>query len=247
MLEAKNLSVYYAKRPIISDISFKLERGSFTALVGINGSGKSTLVRAINGALEYTGSLAFEGVELKDMPPKTRALNISVLPQQLGAPAITVFELALFGRSPHTGPFGRPSKKDYEAAERALKSLGIWLLKHRRLNELSGGERQKAFLAMVIAQDTPLVVLDEPATFMDMAYEKRFLNQLYSLKGQHKTVLCVMHNLNAAIEFADNFLVLNCGRLVFSGSRNQFIDSPVLEQVFGVSRFYTQSGRVFFG
>ena len=252
MLSACDLSASYGKFKALSGISFKLCTGTLTAVIGLNGSGKSTLVSTINGTLLYSGSLKLYDKELKDVPPRRRAQCISVLAQQAPAVPLTCFELALCGRSPYTGFLGRLGPDDIMAAEHALKALGIEHLRDRPLNRLSGGQRQKAYLAMIVAQDTPLVVLDEPATFMDMAYEKQFFKLIYGLKQDYKkTIICVMHNLNTAVRYADNFLVLHEGKLAFFGSRQDFLKGDIPQKIFNLKRYYADDGtggeKLFFG
>ena len=246
MLEAKELSVYYGKRPVLHGLSFTVEKGSVTALLGLNGSGKSTLLSAIGGALPYEGSLLFEGVPLACLSPRERAVRLSLLPQILPTPPFTVAETVLCGREPYLTLAHRPSSEDARIADEAMALTGIAPLRERRLSSLSGGERQMAFLAMTLAQKAPLLLLDEPTSFLDKVKEKHFLSTLAAARQKEGlTVLAAMHDITAAMRFADRFLILGGGKLLFDGEREALLRTELVEKTFGVRRYDTPDGPVF--
>lgn len=246
MLKTEGLSVLYGKKRILAPLSFHLKRGSFTAVLGKNGSGKSTLLSALGGALPYEGTILLAGEELSSLSPQNRARQIALLPQHLPAPAFTVRELAEKGRAPHLDLAFRLRKEDRAAADAALRRVGVSHLASRRLDTLSGGERQLAFLAAALAQSTPLLCLDEPTAFLDMEKESAFLETLLRLQQEEgKTVLTVMHDLAAAVRYADTVLILDGGELAFFGSTTECLDRGMIEKVFSLRR-YTAHDRIFF-
>lgn len=246
MLEIRDLCVRRRGNTILEKISLTVAPHKLTALIGKNGCGKSTLVSCINQTVSYTGEISFLGRSLALMPPKERACLLSFLPQTLAIPHITVSELVTMGRSPYVDIGRHLTPRDKEAVRDAISAIGIEDFSNRYLDELSGGERQKAYLAMTLAQDTRVMVLDEPTTYMDMTYEHAFLGLLDNLKRHRKkTLLVVMHNLNQAVRYADRLAVLDGGTIVFDGDTSDCIQKGVIEQVFGVRR-YTAEGQTFF-
>ncbi|MBO5755950.1 MAG: ABC transporter ATP-binding protein [Clostridia bacterium] len=213
-------------------------------LLGLNGSGKSTLLSALCGSLSSTGEALWEGQALSSLPPKERAKRITLLPQQMPTPPFSVKETVLCGRAPYMGVNGRPSAEDLRIAETVMKKTGVAHLSARLMGHLSGGERQLAFLAMALAQKTPLLLLDEPTSFLDKAKEKGFWEVLRrAQKEENITVLAAMHDLTAAFRVADRFLLLSEGRVLFHGHKEGLTD--LLERHFGVRCYLTEEGPVF--
>lgn len=246
MLEIRNLNVCMQQKSILRNINLKLKPHSFTAIIGKNGCGKSTLVSCVNQMQNYTGGILFNGNSLALMHPRERARLISVLPQVLKTPHIRVEDLVKMGRNPYVDMGHHLTDNDWATVHRGMEIIGIESLKDCFIDEISGGERQKAYLAMTIAQDTRLLVLDEPTTYMDMAFEREFLIQLEQLKTLHKkTLLVVMHNLNLALTHADHVVVMEKGCIVFDGSREDCLAGDVIEKTFGVRR-YEVEGNLFF-
>ena len=174
MLSFHQVCASYGKNQVLDHIDFSLVPHKLTAVVGRNGSGKSTLVSCVNQELPYTGEITFSDRNLAVMTLRERAQLISILPQTLHSPAVTVEELTAFGRNPYLDFGKRMSPKDWQAVDDALEAIGISGLRDKLVTELSGGERQKAYLAMVLAQNTRVMILDEPTTYMDMEYEAAF-------------------------------------------------------------------------
>lgn len=246
MLEIRKLNARAGGRQILRDVSLKLTPHSFTALIGKNGSGKSTLVSCVNQLFPSTGEMLYSGRDLRLMRPRERAALISVLPQLLPGPALTVEELACMGRSPYLDIGRRMTDADRNAVRAAMEAAGMTALARRRVDELSGGERQRAFLAMTLAQDARLMILDEPTAHMDMACEAEFMKLLDGLRRERKkTLLVVMHNLNLALRHADHIILLEEGRVRFSGSRDQCLQAPVIGECFGLQRVETPAGPLF--
>ena len=205
MLSFHQVCASYGKNQVLDHIDFSLVPHKLTAVVGRNGSGKSTLVSCVNQELPYTGEITFSDRNLAVMTLRERAQLISILPQTLHSPAVTVEELTAFGRNPYLDFGKRMSPKDWQAVDDALEAIGISGLRDKLVTELSGGERQKAYLAMVLAQNTRVMILDEPTTYMDMEYEAAFFRLLETLKTKRKiTFLVIMHNLSQAVRYASS-------------------------------------------
>lgn len=241
-----NLSAGYGSRAVLKNVSFSVRPHKLTVLLGKNGCGKSTLVSCINQQLpDYTGLITCCDRDIRLMTPQERARAVAILPQILPSPAVTVLELAAFGRSPYLGFGKRMTEQDRQIVQQAMTDAGVAGLADEPVCRLSGGERQKAFLAMILAQDTRLVVMDEPTTYMDIAYQAYFLDMLRLLKTKHKkTLLVVMHDLPAALEAADDVVVLHDGQVRFCGTADDCLGCGVLEDVFGVKQhIFQDNGR----
>jgi len=245
MLVFRNVSLRLDGKSILQDVSFALRPHKLTALVGRNGSGKSSLLACVNQQIPYTGEI-FEGEKnLALLPPRERAKAVAILPQTLPAPPVTVREMAAFGRNPYLDLTGRLTERDRRAVEAALAEAGVTDLADRRLDTLSGGERQRAALAMILAQNTPIALLDEPTAHLDHGHEAAFLQKLSTLKIQRKkTFLVVLHDLSLAVQYADDLLVLDHGRLVFSGTKEECLHQQTLETVFGLKRYTVEEEEV---
>lgn len=237
MLEIKNISVTKNKKEILTGVSFSVKPHTITAIVGKNGSGKSTLLSCLTGESKYKGSVFFSDDDISLMNPKQRARLVSMLPQNLPTVPISVEKLVEMGRNPYTDIGKRLSAKDREQIEKAIESTGIGSMRHKKLTEISGGEKQKAYIAMVLAQNTRVIALDEPTTYMDLQFEKEFILLLRELKEKHKkTLLVVMHDLSRAAEIADYILLLNEGRVASFGKKEEVLQSGKIESTFNVKK-----------
>ena len=246
MLKVDKLNVVIKKKTILKDIAFSINPGSFTVVLGKNGSGKSTLVSCINQVKEYTGDIFFEGQSLRDLPLRERAKRVSILPQVLGNPHILTEDLVKMGRSPYLDIGRHFTAEDEAAVVKGMEVMGIEDLKGCYVDRLSGGERQKVYLAMIIAQDTDLLVLDEPTTYMDVGYQAEFLKTLKQLREKHnKTVVVVMHDLNLAVEYADDIMILEKGQMMFVGTKERCLRECQIEKYFGVQRHIAED-KIFF-
>ena len=246
MLEIKGLNVTLGKKQVLKNIDLKIKPHTITAVIGKNGSGKSTLVSAINGTAGYTGQMLFPNQDIRLLTQREKAKLISVLPQVLAAPHITVEQLVKMGRNPYIDIGHRFTPQDQQAVYTALETMGITDMKGSYLDRISGGERQKAYIAMILAQQTRLMVMDEPATYMDMAYERRFMENLVHLKkSMHKTVMIVMHNLNTAVRYAERIAVMDNGTIVFEGTTQECLEKQIIQQVFDV-KMHISDGEIFF-
>ncbi len=231
---------------ILDGVSFTAAGGKVTAMVGKNGSGKTTALRAAAGALKYDGRISAGGEDLRSLSARQAARLVSLMPQILPAPQITVRELVRLGRFPYSGGYGSISAADEEKVNEALKSAGAWELSARRVDRISGGERQRAFFALLLAQDTGAVMLDEADAHLD-AERRRALNRgVRAMAEGGKVVLCVMHDINDALAIADKIILLDNGRLIFSGSSENFCENKYPENIFSLFPYELKDGGVIY-
>lgn len=251
MLEIKALSVRFGRKQVLREVSFALRPHRLTVLVGRNGSGKSTLLNCVNQQIPYTGTITEGEKNLALISARERARSIAILPQSVPVPHITARELVSFGRNPYLDFTGRLTDNDRQAVEKALRDTDSLELAERYADTLSGGEKQRVLLAMILAQNTPIMMLDEPTAHMDLSYEASFLKLLRKLKKERKkTFLVILHDLNLAAEYADDLILLEDGKILFAGSKEECLEKEVLERTFGLKRYTVADGdgqRIFFG
>lgn len=241
MLEFRNVTVQYGKtRPVVRDISFTAEKGSITALLGQNGCGKSTLLRAAMQEIPYTGEIFCDKTDLAAFSFAKRGRQISMLPQHLPAPALTVRETVALGYAPHVTRLGT---SEWEKVDEHIAEMELSALANRPVCTLSGGERQKVFLAMLLTQNTPVLLLDEPTTYMDLSFTARFFELLRRERDRGKTILLVMHDVSDALRIADRVAVISNAELAFCGTPREALEQNMLENLFGLTRYTAQRGE----
>lgn len=235
VLTARAIRAGYGSREVLHGLDFDLHKGEVLGVVGPNGSGKSTLLRALTGLLPLrAGSVAIQGRNLASLGPRDRARLCAVQPQ-VEAPLFdyTVDELALLGRHPHRALIGAPTPEDRSAVTRALEQTGLTGLATRNVRSLSTGEWQRALLARALAQDTPLLLLDEPAAHLDPGFRHSIHVLLRSLaRESRRAVLCVSHDLNLAAEFCDRLMVMLDGRIFALGKPEEVMREHILQPVY---------------
>lgn len=236
-LTIRHISAAYRKKPIVEDVSFSVSSSSITALTGRNGAGKSTLISCLMGEKrDYTGEILLGGQNVRALSPIDRARNMACLPQELPAPHVQVRELVSFGRTPFLPLNGKLTPNDKEKVDWALSVTGMGQFEDNFVDTLSGGERKKAFFAMTLAQDTPLVILDEPTAHLDSASRFQFLELMDTVRRETgKTFLVVMHDLPEALLCADQLVTLHDHKLVFSGSGSDFLASTIPQVCFHIA------------
>ena len=245
MIQIKHLSAGYGAEPVLHDLSFSIPKGSITTLVGPNGCGKTTLLRILTGQLSpISGSVSVCGKEIRAYSRKELARTVALLPQHRNIPELTVETLVQHGRYPHLGMTRRLTEKDQEIVSRAMEQTDITSLAHRQLRELSGGQQQRAYIAMALAQDTPIIVLDEPTAHLDLNRQFELLELIGQLQKTGKTVVLVLHDLDHALRRSDQLVLLREGRLVRVGTPRQLLDSGDLEQVFQISIKEAEGGYI---
>lgn len=241
MIELREVTVRLGGHIVVDRVTLTVESGSWLSLIGPNGAGKTTLLRAVAGLVAYTGQLRVMGEEVRDLTtPQTRARLIATVPQTPVLPEdMTVAEYALLGRTAHLGLLGRAGARDHDAVGDALDRLDLTALRDRRLDELSGGESQRAVLARALAQATPVLLLDEPTAALDVGRQQEVLELVSELRGDsHRTVLGAMHDLTLAGQYADGLGLMDGGELVTVGTPEQVLTEPL------VSRHYRAHVRV---
>lgn len=235
-LRFDGVSASYRHRKVLEDISFTVPNGSITALIGRNGAGKSTLISCLTGEKrDYRGRILLEDREVRGMAPDERACKLACLPQVLPRPHVTVRELVSFGRAPYVPLTGKLSADDREKAALAIEAVDMRDLEDSFVDTLSGGERKKAFFAMTLAQDAPVVVLDEPTAHLDTISRFEFLDLLDKLRRETgKTFLTVMHELPEVLRYADHIVALSERKIVFEGTPEECLAEAVPQTRFGV-------------
>ena len=244
MLEIIDLNASYGKRQVLFDINTSIDRGKFTAIIGRNGSGKSSFLASIASIKSFSGRILLEKRDISELSSRERAKKLSYLPQSLPATQFTVFETVAFGREPYTS--FKLTEADVEIIEQAIEKCGISSLKGKRIGEISGGERQTAYLAMMIAQDADIMLLDEPTTYMDAPNAREFMKIITDERDKGKSVVAVMHDLGQAVRHADNVILIDSGKIVFAGSVEEAISSKVIEKIMGVEAHRLNDGSVVF-
>jgi iron complex transport system ATP-binding protein len=236
-LRGEKLTLAYDKRIVAEGLDALIPDGSFTAIVGPNACGKSTLLRALARMLKpRDGTVILDGEAIGSYSTKEVARRLGLLPQSPLAPdAITVADLVARGRYPHQGILRQWSREDEEAVALAMRSTRVEELAGRAVDELSGGQRQRVWLAMVLAQQTPLMLLDEPTTFLDIAHQLEVLDLCADLHEHHgHTVVAVLHDLNHACRYATHLIAMREGAIVAEGDPAEIVDAALVERVFGL-------------
>lgn len=240
MLKISNLCLSLNNKEVLKEINLFIREGKLTTIIGLNGSGKSSLINCINQTYKYNGNICLfhnkDYVNINEIKQTEIAKRISILPQVLSNPHIRVIDLVKMGRSPYRSIGKKLTESDYQIINFAIKEVGIENLSEKYVDELSGGERQKAFLALMLAQNTDMLVLDEPTTYLDLINEKEFLELIILLKKNYgKTILIVMHNLNNALNYSDDLIFLDKGKLICSGDKKDVINSHLIESIFKIT------------
>jgi iron complex transport system ATP-binding protein len=237
-LRTEGLTLGYDGRPVVHDLDLDFPSGRVTAIVGPNGCGKSTLLRALARVHRPTAGRVLLGeADLAALRGREVARVVGFLPQQpVAPPGITVAELVGRGRTPHQGWFGRHTGDDEVAVAEALQAAGLADLAGVEVDELSGGQRQRVWVAMVLAQRAQVLLLDEPTTFLDVAYQIDLLDLFAELnRDRGTTVIMVLHDLNLAARYAHHLIAMRDGRVVVQGEPSSVLDSAAVAKVFGLS------------
>lgn len=245
MIHAEALCVGYRRRLVLRALSLSAPRGQITVLLGANGSGKSTLLKALAGILpSRAGVILLDGQPLADFTPRELAARTAYMPQTRPTTSLTVEQLLCCARFPHVG-LSRPlTAEDRHAVASAAERCRVTPFLHRRVDTLSGGEQQRVYLAMALAQGAPLLLLDEPTAHMDIAAAFETAALLRSLREEGHTILLAMHDLPLALSLADRVVILDHGTDTFAGTPADAVASGAVSRAFGVQVSSCESGYI---
>lgn len=237
MLEIKNLFSGYDELDIIKNINIEVNRGETLCIIGPNGSGKSTLLKAMANLLDYRGNIKIDGKEVNKLSRVELAKKIALMSQisQIYFP-YSVYDTVAIGRYAHsTGVFKSLDKEDRNIVIDIIKKVGLYDIKDKMINELSGGQLQRVFLAKTLAQDPDIILLDEPTNHLDLKYQIELLGYLYNWAIENnKIVIGVLHDLNLVQNFGNNVAILHNGELVSYGETNKTLNGKVLEKIYDI-------------
>lgn len=236
-LVGEALTLGYDRRTVAEDLTVAVPDGSFTVIIGPNACGKSTLLRALARLLRPArGTVLLDGADIHRRPARQVARTLGLLPQSATAPdGLTVAELVSRGRYPHQGLLRQWSREDERVVDRAMADTGVAELADRPVDELSGGQRQRVWIAMALAQQTPLLLLDEPTTYLDIAHQVEVLDLCARLhEEQGRTLVAVLHDLHQAARYATHLVAMRDGRVVAAGDPRRIVTTELVEEVFGL-------------
>ena len=235
MIEIKDLRAGYGKKEILHSVSLDMKNGKILSIIGPNGCGKSTLLKTVTGIIPYkSGNVILDGEKFSNVTRKTRAKSIAYLPQDRPVPEMTVKELVLKGRFPHLSFGSSYSTDDFISAERTINKLALDDVATSPLSELSGGIRQKAYLAMALAGGADYILLDEPFTHLDVPHRYALADLMKSLADEGHAVVSVMHEIADALAVSDRLAVMDGGEIILTGTTDEILATDVLPRVFGV-------------
>lgn len=248
LLKADIIRAGYDQCSTISGIHFELPAGRILAVIGSNGSGKTTLIRALSAVLPVVqGQVHINGTDLLQADENTRARLLAVVPQSTHIPpAFSVEEVVMMGRTPYLNWLGKNSVGDDLAVERAMELTDVARYRTQACGELSAGERQRVILARALAQDTPVMLMDEPTSHLDLHYQIEFLQLAVGLAAEHdKTVMLALHDLNLAARFGDEVMAMKAGKMVALGKTREILTPQNIREIYDmkVDVFHSPDGQ----
>ncbi|APC78458.1 TPA: ABC transporter ATP-binding protein [Clostridium botulinum] len=232
-----NLAIAYEDKLIVDGLNMNIPKEKITTIIGPNGCGKSTVLKTVGRILKPKEGLVYlNGDDIRNLSTKEVAQKMAILPQSPQAQGgLTVGELVSYGRFPHKKGFGKLSPEDKKVIEWALDITKLTELEVTMVDNLSGGQRQRVWIAMALAQQTDLILLDEPTTYLDMAYQLEVLELLYNLnRKQSCTIVMVLHDLNLAARFADYMIAIRDGSIIKCGTPKEIMTKEVLKDTFNI-------------
>lgn len=237
ILELQDVTTGYEKQLVLENFNMTIPRGQITSIVGPNGCGKTTLLHTLSRVLKAKyGAVLMNGKDIFTMNTKDVAKRLSLLPQASNAPdGLTVHELISYGRHPHKSPFEGLNQQDRDNIDWAVDVTGIKTFTDRPVSGLSGGQKQRVWLAMALAQNTEIILLDEPTTYLDMKFQMEILNLLKELnETADRTIVMVLHDINHASKFSDHMIAMKEGRIMKLGTPEAVMTENVLEEIFEI-------------
>ena len=245
-LNGQQVEIGYGDHTIINNLDVEIPDGKITSIIGPNGCGKSTLLKALSRLLLIKkGQIILDGESIHTQSTKEIAKKIAILPQSPEvADGLTVGELVSYGRFPHQKGFGRLSAEDKKEIDWALTVTGTYDFRHRSINDLSAGQRQRVWIAMALAQKTDIIFLDEPTTYLDICHQLEILELVQRLnEEQGCTIVMVLHDINQAIRFSDHLIAMKDGEIVANGTTKEVLTKEILEQVFNIDVVLSEDPR----
>jgi iron complex transport system ATP-binding protein len=234
-IQTENLTLTLENTQILNGISLDISVGEYVTIIGPNGAGKTSLFRSLLGMFNYSGTVRVEGDNIRKVSSKELAKRIGYVPQthDIEFP-LTVYDFVRMGRYPYLKPLTPETRTDIDAIERAIKITGISSLRQRTLKTLSGGERQKVYIAAALAQETSILLLDEPATFLDVRHQMEIMTLLKKINTEHRvTLIAVNHDLNSAARWSDRIIGMKNGAILCSGTVDEILQPDRLHALFG--------------
>lgn len=236
MIEARNLCAGYGDKEVLDKVNVTLSKGEVTVIIGPNGCGKSTLLKTLVRIRQHScGELRIAGRTIEALSTPELARLVAYLPQNKRAPDISALKMVLHGRFAYLSYPRKYRSQDMEIAKKALTWVGMEEKANERVSELSGGMQQKVYIAMALAQDTDTILMDEPTTYLDIAWQLRLIEMVKKLAARGKAVVMVLHDLSQALRIADKVIVMKEGRVVGEGAPLDIYNSGILSDVFGVT------------
>lgn len=236
-LRVERVQSGYDKHVVVKDVNLEVPEGKITVLIGPNGCGKSTLLKTVARFMEpMSGTILLDEENIHKMQTKALSQKLSILPQNVSAPeGITVKDLVSYGRHPHQKMFAKPSDEDKEVIDWAIDSTNLSEFRDCEVSKLSGGQSQRAWIALTLAQQSKTILLDEPTTFLDMAYQLEVLQLLKEINEKFKTtIVIVLHDINLSARFADYMVAMKDGQIVASGSPDEVVTSEHLKTIYEI-------------
>lgn len=236
VMEIKGVEYSYGNLKVLHGVDMDFYKGTFYGILGPNGCGKSTLLKNLYGYLKPSaGSIELAGKQIKSMKPKERARNIAYVPQDshLGFD-FSVFEIIAMGRNPYHSPLDNLSKDDMDHIRTAMEETSTTHLKDKSINELSGGEKQRALIARAFAQDSEIILMDEPVSMLDINHQVEIMDLARNLADKMgKTIICVLHDLNLAAQYTQHIFLMKDGVVVRAGIPDDILDADIIKEVYG--------------
>ena len=235
MLDIQDLHVCYGKKEVLHGVSLLCKQGSITVILGPNGCGKSTLLKTITGILPIaSGEVSLHGISMNGLKEMERSRKISYLSQGKGIPDITAGRMVLHGRFPYLSYPRRYRKEDFAVAAKVMHQMWIESYQDQMMNELSGGMRQKVYIAMAMAQESDVILMDEPTTYLDIGQQFRLADTIKELAHQGKTLLLVLHDILLAFKLADTIVIMQDGCIKKIASPEEIQESSILQEIYGI-------------